>query len=100
MAKIRHIAFYSDDPEKEADFYVKAFELKRVRTSPTGSVFLSDGYINLALLKARHDGTKNGHHFGFQVESVPEATKRLRGIKSDIKIIEPHAEVTFAEYKV
>ena len=42
MAKIRHIAFYSDDPEKEAEFYVKAFELKRVRTSPSGSVILSD----------------------------------------------------------
>ena len=66
MAKIRHIAFYTDDPEKEADFYVRAFELKRVRTSPTGSVFLSDGYINLALLKAKGDGTKNGiHHFVF-----------------------------------
>jgi catechol 2,3-dioxygenase-like lactoylglutathione lyase family enzyme len=70
MAKIRHIAFYTDEPEKEADFYVRAFELKRVRTSPTGSVFLSDGYINLALLKAKGDGTKNGiHHFGFQVDS-------------------------------
>jgi catechol 2,3-dioxygenase-like lactoylglutathione lyase family enzyme len=101
MAKIRHIAFYTDDPEKEADFYVRAFELKRVRTSPTGSVFLSDGYINVALLKAKGDGTKNGiHHFGFQVDSVDSATERLRGIRKDIRIVEPHSEVTFAEYKV
>ena len=101
MAKIRHIAFYTEDPEKEADFYIGAFDLKRVRTSPSGSVFLSDGYINLALLKAKGDGTKNGiHHFGFQVDSVDSATERLRGIRKDIRIVEPHLEVTFAEYKV
>ena len=101
MAKIRHIALYTDDPEKEAEFYTNAFDLKRVRTSPSGSVFLSDGYINLALLKASGDGTKIGiYHFGFQVDSVTSAAERLRNIRNDIKIIEPHLDVTFAEYKV
>jgi catechol 2,3-dioxygenase-like lactoylglutathione lyase family enzyme len=101
MAKIRHIAFYSEEPEKAAEFYTRAFDLKRVRTSPSGSVFLSDGYINLALLKSKAGEPKSGiHHFGFQVESVPAAVERLREIRKDIKIVEPHADVTFAEYKV
>lgn len=101
MAKIRHIALYTEDPEKEAEFYIDAFDLERVRTSSTGSVFLSDGYINLALLKSKSDRPKIGiHHFGFQVESVASAAERLRGVRKDIKIAEPDSNVTFAEYKV
>jgi catechol 2,3-dioxygenase-like lactoylglutathione lyase family enzyme len=100
MAKIRHIALYSEEPEKEAEFYTRAFDLKRVRKSPAGSVFLSDGYINLALLKSKVGGPKSGiHHFGFEVESVPGAVERLRAIREDIRIVEPEANVTFAEYK-
>jgi catechol 2,3-dioxygenase-like lactoylglutathione lyase family enzyme len=101
MARIRHIAIYSDNPEKEASFYVRAFELKEVRRSPSGSVFLSDGYINLALLKSKGDAEVKGlHHFGFQVENLESTQERLRQIKPDIEIILPHDSVTFAEYKL
>jgi catechol 2,3-dioxygenase-like lactoylglutathione lyase family enzyme len=31
MARIRHIALYSDNPEREASFYRRAFDLKEVR---------------------------------------------------------------------
>lgn len=34
------------------------------------------------------------------MDSVDSATERLRGIRKDIRIVEPHSEVTFAEYKV
>ena len=73
MARIRHIALYSDNPEKEASFYRQAFGLKEVRRSESGSVFLSDGYINLALLKSKGESEAKGlHHFGFQVESITQ----------------------------
>lgn len=101
MARIRHIAIYSDDPEREANFYVRAFDLKEVRRSPSGSVFLSDGYINIALLKSKGNaGTRGLHHFGFQVDSVASAQERIRQIKPDVEILAPHDNVTFAEYKL
>ena len=53
MAKLRHIAITVPDPAKAAEFYVKAFGLKKVgETDWTGArgVYLSDGVINLALL--------------------------------------------------
>lgn len=101
MSRIRHIALYSDNPEKEASFYLQAFDLKEVRRSPSGSVFLSDGYINLALLKSRGDSEAKGlHHFGFQVESVAATEERLRRFKPDIEILAPHEGVTFAEYRL
>jgi len=101
MARIRHIALYSDDPEKEATFYRQAFGLKEVRRSESGSIFLSDGYINIALLKSKGESEAKGlHHFGFQVESITAAQERLRQIKPDIEILAPHEGVTFAEYKL
>ena len=100
MARIRHIALYSDNPEKAATFYARGFDLKEVRRSPSGSVFLSDGYINLALLKSKEAGAKGLHHFGFQVQNLESAQEKLRQIKPDIEIISPHDGVTFAEYKL
>ena len=54
MAKLRHIAMSVDDPEKTADFYCDAFDMKRVgRTdSPLAKgCYVSDGVITVALLK-------------------------------------------------
>ena len=54
MARLRHIAIATKDPEKTAAFYQKVFGLqfvKRVPTSPRGGgVFLTDGHINFAFL--------------------------------------------------
>ncbi len=101
MARIRHIAIYSDSPSDQAAFYCKAFDLKEVKRSPSGAIYLSDGYINVALLVPRSDATPQGlHHFGFQVDSIEATQKRLQEIKPDIEIQQPHPGVTFAEYKL
>lgn len=50
MAKIRHIALTTENPGQVAEFYKEAFEMEIIRRSDNGSVFLSDGYINLAVL--------------------------------------------------
>ncbi|WJR80217.1 VOC family protein [Bradyrhizobium sp. NP1] len=85
MSRIRHIALSVPDPEKTADFYVKTFGLRRVGKTESvlaSGVYLSDGYINLALLRYHNDevaGVSGGkdfvgvHHFGFQVESAEAA---------------------------
>ena len=66
MAKLRHIALHTPDPEGTAEFYKRVFDLVEVgRTdSPIAKgVYLSDGTINLAVLRFktaeaadRHDG--------------------------------------------
>jgi len=45
MARIRHIALTTKDPEKTAAFYMQAFGMKEVSHSPNGSLHLTDGYI-------------------------------------------------------
>jgi methylmalonyl-CoA/ethylmalonyl-CoA epimerase len=88
-AKLRHIALSVPDPEKAAQFYESVFGLKRVgRTeSPLASgVYLSDGFINVALLKYKTDemsGVKEGkdwvgtHHFGFQVDDAEAVKEKI-----------------------
>lgn len=89
MAKIRHIALSVQDPEKTATFYEKAFGLTRVGTTESvlaDGVYLSDGYINIALLKYKTDamaGVPGGHefvgthHFGFKVDDAEASRKEI-----------------------
>ena len=86
MAKIRHIALTTENPGEVAEFYKAAFDLEEIRRSDNGAVFLSDGYINLAILKFKTEeeaNTEGGpkwtgmHHFGFNVETMPEAEEKI-----------------------
>lgn len=75
MAKIRHVAILSNDTPKLADFYKTTFSMKEVARGQEKegmqAIYLSDGYINLAILPAR--GRPEGiDHFGFEVESIQE----------------------------
>ena len=93
MAKIKHIALTTGNPDKTAAFYKEAFCLQEVRRSPNGAVFLTDGYINLAILNLKTaekdaDVGPNGsnysgiHHIGFEVEELPEACAQLEYLQA------------------
>jgi glyoxylase I family protein len=89
MAKIRHIAISSQDPDATAKFYVDVFGMKqvgRIENPNTSGYYLTDGDINLAILKFKNDkvaGVERGrewsgiHHFGFQVDDLKDITERL-----------------------
>jgi glyoxylase I family protein len=89
MAKIKHIALSTQDPEATARFYVDVFGLKQIARIDHPAVdgyFLSDGDINVAVLKFKNDaaaGVERGkeysgiHHIGFQVDSVEAVAERL-----------------------
>src|SRR3954462_2438815 len=89
VAKLRHIAVVVQNLERAARFYESVFELKRVgeeHIDMGAAIYLSDGVINLALLKYKGEsgsGLKDAasfvgaHHFGFQVDDLEEAKKRV-----------------------
>jgi lactoylglutathione lyase len=88
-ARIRHIALSVKDIDATADFYEKAFGLKRSPKSegPTAfRVYMSDGEINLALLQYKSEvgsGLKNPsdfvgiHHFGFQCDDLEKQQQQI-----------------------
>jgi methylmalonyl-CoA/ethylmalonyl-CoA epimerase len=76
MAKLRHIAIIVPDPEASAQFFEKAFDFKRVGKARRG-IYLSDGTVNVALLRIEHESEKTGiYHFGMWVDDLEEAEKK------------------------
>jgi len=86
-ARIRHIALCVKDIKATADFYEKAFGLKRtpIREGATAwNCYMSDGEVNLALLQYKSEvgsGVPEGwvgiHHFGFQCDDLPEQQRKV-----------------------
>ena len=89
MARIRHIAIQTQDEEATKQFYVENFGLqvvKKLDSQRTAGYFLTDGHINLAILRFKNDaiaGTERGkgwsgiHHIGFQVDDLEESIAGL-----------------------
>ena len=79
MPKIRHIAVMSNDTAKLAEFYKDTFGLEEVwrhqsSSGPGEAIYLTDGYINMAVLPAR--GRPEGlDHFGFEVDDKEALTE-------------------------
>ena len=89
MAKLRHIAIAAKDPDAMAEFYKKAFDFKEIRKSDGPLAYgyhLSDGTIDLAILRFKTDQTGKGldytglHHFGILVEDVAAVAKKLEDL--------------------
>jgi catechol 2,3-dioxygenase-like lactoylglutathione lyase family enzyme len=78
MARIKHVAIRTKEPEKTAAFYVEVFGLKRVGLGRNG-IYLSDGHINLAILKCQpgKEEAVGIEHMGFQVDDVEGTLAKL-----------------------
>ncbi len=77
MAKLRHLAIKTMDPAKLARFYEEVFDMEVVMKSESGSVFMTDGYLSLALLVTRGLVPPGIDHFGFHVDDMEETGSRL-----------------------
>ena len=87
--RIRHIAITAEDPFDTAEHFKKAFglqELSRGDSDLAREVYLTDGYINLAIVCwKRTRETPNPYpdgygldHFGVQVDDLKQAEERAR----------------------
>lgn len=94
MAKLKHIAIATQDPDTTASYYRDVFELQsvgRVDNDNAEGYYLSDGNINLAILRFKNEtvageefGTEYSglHHIGFQVEDVDATDAKLHHANS------------------
>jgi glyoxylase I family protein len=90
MAKIKHIALATQDPDKTAAFYRDTLGLQEVGKvdSPLATgYYMTDGSINVAILRFKTDAAADVpegtavvglHHFGFQVDDLDETIARLQ----------------------
>jgi len=94
MPKLRHVAITTHDVEKTATFYIDVFGMKemgKINDPGTTGCFLSDGVMNLAILKFKNDqaagvergmGFKGLHHIGFEVEDMATIADKLEAAGS------------------
>lgn len=96
---IRHIALYTPNPQRMADFYCQVLDMKEVERTDRSSIFVSDGYFNLALLFQRKEEPIGLNHFGFHVKSNEEMRSRAEraGVRRGTKRPD---RIPFAEYRV
>jgi len=76
MAKLRHIAIIVDDPEESAKFFEQAFDMTRAGNARRG-VYMTDGTVNVALLKRDGDEKVGLYHFGMWVDDLDAAEKKV-----------------------
>ncbi len=94
MAKIKHIAIATQNPDETARFYKEVIgltEVGKVDSANAEGYYLSDGSVNLAILKFKNEivageefGTSYSgiHHIGFQVDDAAAMDERLRKANS------------------
>ena len=96
---VRHIALYTPDPQRLANFYCQVLGMKEVDRTDRSSIFVSDGYFNLALLYQRKEEKIGLNHFGFHVKSNEEMRERVgrAGVATGARRPD---RIPFAEYRV
>ena len=96
MAKLKQIAISTQDPDTVANFYKTVFKLEeigRVDNDSAQGYYLSDGNINLAIMRFANNilpvGSSSGNnlgvqYIGFQVEDAFETDALLRSNDCEI----------------
>ena len=67
--RIRHIALNVQDRDELAQYYKNIFGLEETYRGPNGTIYLSDGFVGVALIN-RPDLPWGINHFGFEVEDA------------------------------
>ncbi len=102
--KIRHIALFSENPAKLAAFYSDVFGMK-VTGESQGDIWISDGYVDFALLSRKRPTAPRGiHHWGFTIDpdEKPKLYQKLieRGLPpSDPRAEDPSIDRPYVEDK-
>jgi catechol 2,3-dioxygenase-like lactoylglutathione lyase family enzyme len=101
MHKIRHIAIRADDQRKVVQFYKDTFGMQEVRNDGDGrAMYLSDGYLTLAVLPGRA-GLANGiDHFGFQVDDIETVGQAAAKAGGAAKLETRPRDGRYAEFRI
>ena len=107
QAKIRHIAICSKDTRQLADFYINTFGMTQVmeqmpndgRPTDQHAIYVTDGYINLAILPAR-DNPEGINHFGFQVDDCEDVARRGKDSGAQTGIAPRPRDGRYAEFRI
>lgn len=107
-ARIRYLAFLSDDPVELAKFYVRDLGLEELRHSKEGDVALTDGYYTLNFIKRRPELNETRmqiglHHIGVEVDGESEAQAvqaRYHALAPNMPLIQERGGPAFGDFRI
>lgn len=105
MSNVKHMSFICRDPNLVKEYYCRWFGFDELNRTPDGSVYLTDGYLNVGLLQkdseVAADSSELGlHHVGFHVESREEIKRRLKEFSRSIQIERRPKNDPYSEYRI
>lgn len=108
MPSLRHIALATKDPEATASFYRQAFgfeEVGRLDVDLGEGIFLTDGTLNLAVIRFKIDQVGCGldyvgiHHFGVLCEDLEGQSAKVEKMGAECVVEKPKDAEGFFEVK-
>jgi catechol 2,3-dioxygenase-like lactoylglutathione lyase family enzyme len=97
MARIRHLAIVTENRERLVNFYTTAFGMNVV-DGVGPAIYLSDGYLNVAIIQKRPQYKIGLYHFGIEVDDIEALKPICKELgASEIQKRPPNRE---AEYRV
>ena len=96
--RIRHLAIVTENRERLVKFYTTAFGMKVIEgVGP--AIYLTDGYLNLAIIQKRPEYKVGLYHLGFQVENIEALRPVLKELEAASEV-EKRPQNREAEYRV
>lgn len=105
QARLRYLAFLTDNPGELADFYLRHLDIEELGRSNHGDVAITDGFFNISFIKRRpelHESrTECGlHHVGMEVDNLAETLERYRALRPNMPIIDEPGGLHFGEVRI
>jgi catechol 2,3-dioxygenase-like lactoylglutathione lyase family enzyme len=105
MPVIRYIAYLSDDPAAQADFYHRYLGTEEIGRSPHGDIAITDGFYNLSFIKRRPELMETRpevglNHIGLSVDDLDETLRRYREIRPRGPIVEEPSDVAHGQVRI
>lgn len=105
MARLRYIAFLTENPDELSNFYARHLNLDVLGRSNAGDVSLTDGYFNLTFLKARDDLDEPDpilglHHVGLEVDNPDTVITRYLDRNPRAMVVDEPGGIHFGDVRI
>ena len=104
-AHFGYMAIVSEQPNALAEFYAKYFDMWELGRSDAGDVSITDGFLNVSILKQRPGvegagGRPGLSHFGLSVSDIHEVEANLEDLMPNADIQAENGDLHHGEYRV
>ena len=104
-AHFGYMAVVTEQPQALADFYARFFATSELGRSAEGDISITDGWVNISLLKQRSgvegaSGRPGLSHFGMAIDNIHEIEANLEEYFPNAEITQESGDLHHGQYRV